>query len=257
VRILRATASETSRRQSTPAAVAVPASTRPAPSIQRKGGAGACGGGCPRCAGADTARLEQDANRIADAVDNGGAAPHIAPAGSQPSQVTGDQPGAPLDAPTRRFMEARLGHDFTDVRVHTDAEAVASARGVDAKAYTVGSDLVFDAGRYAPHTPAGRRLIAHELAHVVQQRGGPAMMQRQGTDEEEDEPKTQEEQKASAGDVLAGGLETVAKQAMNKPEVKKTFVDPLKKEAEGTFNMLSPAETGVAIGWWAGTLGLA
>jgi hypothetical protein len=78
-------------------------------------------------------------------------------------------PGRPLDADTRRFMERRIGFDFGRVRLHTDARAAASARSLSAKAYTVGSDVVFAAGRYAPGTTEGRRLLAHELAHVVQQ----------------------------------------------------------------------------------------
>jgi hypothetical protein len=77
-------------------------------------------------------------------------------------------PGQPLDAATRAFMEPRFGHDFSRVRVHTDAGAAASARAVNAAAYTVGADVVFRPGRYAPHTAEGRRLLAHELVHVVQ-----------------------------------------------------------------------------------------
>ncbi|MGB9632210.1 MAG: DUF4157 domain-containing protein [Chloroflexaceae bacterium] len=78
-------------------------------------------------------------------------------------------PGQPLDAETRAFMEPRFGHDFSRVRVHTDARAAESARAVNALAYTVGRDVVFGAGQYAPGASAGRRLLAHELAHVVQQ----------------------------------------------------------------------------------------
>ncbi len=78
-------------------------------------------------------------------------------------------PGQPLDTTTRAFMEPRFGHDFSRVRVHTDAGAQASARATNALAYTVGRDVVFGAGQYAPETKAGRELIAHELAHVVQQ----------------------------------------------------------------------------------------
>ena len=80
-------------------------------------------------------------------------------------------PGRPLDASTRAFVEPRLGHNFADVRVHTDERAVASARSVGARAYTVGNHVVFNSGRYAPQTTAGLHLLAHELAHVVQQRG--------------------------------------------------------------------------------------
>lgn len=78
-------------------------------------------------------------------------------------------PGESLDAPTRAFMEPRFGHDFSQVRVHTDAKAAESARAVNALAYTVGRNVVFGAGRYAPHADDGRRLLAHELTHTVQQ----------------------------------------------------------------------------------------
>ncbi|KYF92238.1 hypothetical protein BE20_01620 [Sorangium cellulosum] len=77
--------------------------------------------------------------------------------------------GAPLDASTRAFMEARMGHDFGDVRIHADARADASARAVNALAYTVGRDIAFRSGQYDPASDRGRRLLAHELAHVCQQ----------------------------------------------------------------------------------------
>jgi hypothetical protein len=70
-------------------------------------------------------------------------------------------------------MEARLGHRFDDVRVHTGEAADRSARAVQAHAYTVGSDVVFSNGTYDPSSVAGRTLLAHELTHVVQQRSGP------------------------------------------------------------------------------------
>ena len=78
-------------------------------------------------------------------------------------------PGVPLDASTRGFMESRFGHDFARVRVHHDPLADESARAVHANAYTVGRDIVFASGRYEPLTPKGRQLLAHELAHVMQQ----------------------------------------------------------------------------------------
>ncbi|MGH8905071.1 MAG: DUF4157 domain-containing protein [Egibacteraceae bacterium] len=65
------------------------------------------------------------------------------------------------------------GHDFSDVRVHTDGKASESARSVQAHAYTVGNDVVFQGGQYSPETDAGKRMLAHELTHVVQQRSGP------------------------------------------------------------------------------------
>ena len=79
-------------------------------------------------------------------------------------------PGQSLDGDTRAFMEPRFGHNFGDVRVHNDAKAAKSARAVNALAYTVGQDVVFGANEYAPTTRHWRQLIAHELAHTVQQR---------------------------------------------------------------------------------------
>jgi hypothetical protein len=78
--------------------------------------------------------------------------------------------GQPLDAGTRAYFEPRYGHDFSRVRVHADQQAGETARAMDAAAYTVGSQIAFAEGRYQPGTAAGRRLLAHELAHVVQQR---------------------------------------------------------------------------------------
>lgn len=80
------------------------------------------------------------------------------------------QPGRPLEQATRREMEGRFRHDFSQVRIHDNALAATSARQVHAQAYTVGRHIVFAARRFAPHTIEGRRLLAHELAHVVQQR---------------------------------------------------------------------------------------
>ena len=87
--------------------------------------------------------------------------------------VVGSGGGSPLDKDTRGFMESRLGSDFSDVRVHTDAKAHDSARSVQAYAYTVGSDVVFQSGKYEPESDSGKRMLAHELTHVVQQRSGP------------------------------------------------------------------------------------
>lgn len=80
--------------------------------------------------------------------------------------------GNPLDTETRSLMEPRFGHDFSHVRVHTDARAAESARAVNALAYTVGRDIVFGEGRFAPKTAGGRNLLAHELTHVTQQAHG-------------------------------------------------------------------------------------
>ena len=81
--------------------------------------------------------------------------------------------GSPLEPAVRTDMEARLGHDFGDVKVHTDAAASASAQSVGAHAYTTGSHVVFQRDAYDPSSQAGRTTLAHELTHVVQQRSGP------------------------------------------------------------------------------------
>ena len=77
--------------------------------------------------------------------------------------------GQPLPESARNFFEPRFGYDFSDVRIHTDAAAGASAERIHAKAYTLGRDIVFSPGAYAPHTIEGKTLIAHELTHVCQQ----------------------------------------------------------------------------------------
>jgi len=80
-------------------------------------------------------------------------------------------PGRPLDAASRSYFEPRFGADFSHVRIHSDGRAAASAEDVRSNAYTVGQEMVFGANQYRPHTEDGRRLLAHELTHVVQQRG--------------------------------------------------------------------------------------
>ncbi len=132
---------------------------------------------------------EQEADRIADQVIAAPAHPGVsgAPPGIQrlAGQSTGQadtapasveqalaSPGRPLEPALRQDMEQRFGHDFSRVRVHTDAKAADSARVLNSVAYTVGEDVVFGAGHYAPQADKGRHLLAHELTHVVQQRGG-------------------------------------------------------------------------------------
>lgn len=99
----------------------------------------------------------------------GGAPQTAPPAATHPAPAS---PGQPLDGGVRSFMEARFGADFGGVRVHTGEQAAAAARSVNALAFTVGRDIVFDRGQYAPATGEGSRLLAHELAHVLQQAQG-------------------------------------------------------------------------------------
>jgi len=89
--------------------------------------------------------------------------------------------GRPLPETPRSFFESRFGADFSDVRVHTGPAADTAARSIDAEAFTVGTDVAFAKGNYDPGTTAGKRLLAHELTHVVQQTGagGRGRIQRQ------------------------------------------------------------------------------
>ena len=75
--------------------------------------------------------------------------------------------GSSLDNDTKDFMESRFGYDFRNVRIHKDERAAGSAQSVNSSAYTVGQDIVFDSGQYAPRTVEGRKMLAHELTHVV------------------------------------------------------------------------------------------
>jgi len=118
--------------------------------------------------------------------------------------------GQPLDAATRAEMEQRFGHDFSQVRVHTDTPAANAAAGVSAKAYTIGSDLVFGEGRYAPETHEGQRLLAHELAHVVQQsRGGAAPSLDPGSSLEQAAETAASQATAGSGPVAVAGASGV------------------------------------------------
>lgn len=102
---------------------------------------------------------------------------------SQPGDAivhqTLQSPGRPLDSGTRSFMESRFERGFGDVRIHTGEQASRSAASVGALAYTVGRNIVFGEQGYAPHTSSGQRLLAHELAHVVQQNSGSFQVARQ------------------------------------------------------------------------------
>jgi hypothetical protein len=127
-------------------------------------------------------RYEQEADAMAEAITNGGKSNRQAlsslgqgnaglPDAVIPAEVREavNGTGQPLDGRTRTSMERHFGYDFGRVRVHAHEHAAASARALNAQAYTMNENIVFDSGRYAPETTSGRRLLAHELAHVVQQ----------------------------------------------------------------------------------------
>ncbi|CZF86016.1 eCIS core domain-containing protein [Grimontia marina] len=133
------------------------------------------GGSCPKCqraAGISPLLLRKGSG---NATSNGNV-PDIV-------HRTLSRSGQPLDSQTRAYMEARFGADFSQVRIHTDGEAAASAKRIQARAYTVGHQVVFGEGQYRPDSASGKRLMAHELTHVIQQMGSNAhVIQRAETD---------------------------------------------------------------------------
>jgi hypothetical protein len=154
-------------------------SARPAPVIQRKCG---CSGGasCVKCAEEEGAIHRSVAGTI-HRQSQPSRQPQ-APAADEAPGIVQDvlqSPGKSLDPSTRSYFEPRFGQDFSTVRVHTGDHAAESARAVNALAYTVGPHIVFGQGQFSPEAPHSRRLIAHELAHVVQQQAaGPGVLHR-------------------------------------------------------------------------------
>jgi hypothetical protein len=129
-------------------------------------------------------RYEREADHIADRIARGGRVTHSRERNLTPLQAHAVRgvpvpaetieaalaaPGQALDRPTRAFYESRLAHDFSNVRVHAGPAAAAAAKSLDARAFTLGRHVFFAEGQYRPDAPQGRRLLAHELAHVVQQ----------------------------------------------------------------------------------------
>ena len=163
---------------------ASPAWHRLALAVQAKPQVSAAGDPCDREADAAAEQLMRSdgpaamgtANSVAPAAKPGHSATHPA------SHPTG-RGGEPLAPAQRAFFEPRFGHDFSGVRVHADGPAAQAAQALQTRAYTEGRDIVFGAGQYAPGATEGRRLLAHELAHVVQQARAPrAMIQRKPLD---------------------------------------------------------------------------
>jgi hypothetical protein len=140
------------------------AGSKAAPAIQRL---------CPQCDDELHRQTvpeeeEEEEEEIVQAKESAGQTPEVTPGvEAQVQAIRGG--GDPLPASARAFFEPRFGHDFSQVRVHADGRAAAAARAVNALAYTIGHDVVFGAGQYAPDAAVGRQLLAHELTHVVQQ----------------------------------------------------------------------------------------
>ena len=133
----------------------IPPKLRVGPAVQRK---------CAHCEEEETAVQRKGSGDV--------------PAATPAVETTLAQPGQALDASTRSWAESGLGYDFSAVKIHTDDAAALSAASIRARAYTSGNDIVFGTGEFSPHTESGRRLLAHELTHVVQQGGNTEAIQR-------------------------------------------------------------------------------
>ncbi|MEU8785752.1 DUF4157 domain-containing protein [Streptomyces sp. NPDC048637] len=163
---------------------------------------------------------------------------HTAPPTVQRSPVQDvlRAPGRPLDEPVRADMETRLGADFSDVRVHTDTSAHASAESVNAHAYTSGSHIVFQRGRYNTSSAAGRHMLAHELTHVIQQRNGPVAGTDRGDGTKVSDPsdRFEREAEATASRVLSAEVQRTA--------------DPVPAPAHGTTDGHRPVQRTFKLG---------
>lgn len=129
--------------------------------FQKKPSPCACGGSCPACQGKKKVEVQRQVEP-----GRGEAAASVAD-----DFVQNLGPGRPLDPTARAFFEPRFGHDFSQVRIHHDSEAAQAANLVHARAFTLGNDVVFNAGEYSPADIQGQVLLAHELVHVLQQAG--------------------------------------------------------------------------------------
>jgi hypothetical protein len=157
---------------------------RIADAVVRGGPVGAIGGGAAhetqrKCAGCAVEEEKTPRRKIAGR--NAATSVHAASAPKVTSAVASG--GVPLTPAQRAYFEPRFGCDLSGIRVHTSDKAAASAQGINARAFTLGSDIAFAHGEYEPETHAGRHLIAHELAHVAQQsNSGRLALQRQPKD---------------------------------------------------------------------------
>lgn len=141
----------------------------PTPQLRR---ACDCGGTCSACREEEQHAVSETAPRVQATPTGTETVPDAVPSAVVDALAS---PGRPLSAESRESMESRFGHDFSGVRVQTGPQADTAAASVGARAFTVGSTVVFRTGEFSPHTHTGRHLLAHELTHVVQQRAAPRL----------------------------------------------------------------------------------
>jgi hypothetical protein len=161
------------------------------------------------------AMLEEDRSPVHDVVNSGG--------------------GSPLAPEVRDEMQGRLGHDFSDVRVHNDSRAHESAQSVNAHAYTVGSNVVFQRDKYDPGSAAGKTMLAHELTHVIQQRSGPVDGTDSGGGIKVSDPSDRFEREASSNAEKAMAAPVPTTQAAPSGAAVQRDEAPEEETAQGSF----------------------
>ena len=171
------------------------------------------------------------------AVGNSGVGAMLEEERSPVHDVVGSGGGSPLAPDVKGEMESRLGHDFSDVRVHNDSQAHESARSVNAHAYTVGSNVVFQRDRFDPSSSEGKTMLAHELTHVVQQRSGPVDGTSTGGGIKVSDPSDRFEREASANAERAMSAPAPAVQPSASPAAVQRDEAPAEEEdvAQGSF----------------------
>jgi hypothetical protein len=129
--------------------------------------------------------------------------------------------GSEMDGNTQAFMQSHFGTDFSHVRIHADGDAANMTRELGAYAFTVGRDIYFDAGKYAPETNAGKHLLAHELTHVIQQRCSNAIQKQTATREQAEVGlgALNEEKLSAGGELPEGGLDVGGEEGSEAPEM--------------------------------------
>lgn len=150
--------------------------------------------------------------------------------------VVNSSSGSPLAPDVQGEMQSRLGHDFGDVRVHTDSRASDSAKAVNAHAYTVGSNVVFQRDKYDPTSVEGKTMLAHELTHVVQQRSGPVDGTSAGGGIKLSDPGDRFEREASANAdrVMSGPIVAPTAAAASGPAIQREEAEE-EDTAQGSF----------------------
>jgi len=210
--------------------------------------------------------LERDADRMATRALEGStpsiARPTLLDPGGPDGQIAAPSPvhaalrtpGQPLDAATRAALEPRFSRDFSGVRIHADGPSADAARSIGATAFTLGSDIVLGVDRTALQGEAGRRLLAHELAHVVQQGSSPsgATLRRDGPPD----PPLKEAKKEDATEAVAGGLKTVADQASKSEPLKNYGLALAKQYALPIWTRMGTGDKVAAVGTAAAMYGL-